>query len=107
MPFANTPAIDNLSADNLQRQSALFVCFHCSVKRTDKVVPVLIKHRVTKAAGRGGTAPLTTKFGIIWRYVVRFTVRPRKPPRQPMNETGWAPVFVWTPWRRATPLAAA
>jgi hypothetical protein len=60
-------AIDNPSADYLQRQSALSVRFHCSVIGTDKATAVLIKHHATKAAVSRGTAPLTLKFGVILR----------------------------------------
>ena len=60
-------AIDNLSADYLQRQSALSVWVHCSVIGIDKATAVLIKHHATKASGSRGTAPLTLKFGVILR----------------------------------------
>jgi hypothetical protein len=62
-------AINNPSADYLQRPSALSVWVHCSVTGTDKATAVLItsKHHSTKAVGSIGTAPLTLKFGVILR----------------------------------------
>jgi hypothetical protein len=70
--------IDNLSADYLQRQSALSVWVHCSLIGPDKATAVL-KHHATKAAGNRGTAPLTLKFGVILRSMFKFTVRPLYP----------------------------